>query len=170
MNDTTVTIYVENGSRVTLLGMGADMKEALEDALQKVVGAQQAGKSLSADIMPVVPAVNLVEEKRHNLAIKLPDEETDTIEALHPNEVLEVSDLVQICPTDPTNPVRVALMAEIKFTTNKAKARSETRKLLAAAVAKFETGSVESKSDSTSLNLVDTNVGSGETAQTLGLV
>jgi len=90
-----VVVGVERNGVATTLGTGPGLQEALEDAFLAVVELQKKGKT-PADVMPRRPATNLVDKKRRDLVIKLPKTDTEVIDTLHFNEVLEVTDAIQI--------------------------------------------------------------------------
>ncbi len=134
-----VQVYVERGgASYAELGRGPDLQEALENAFQTVIDAQKSGKLLSSDIIPVAMKVNLVEEKRRNLVIKLPEvEDVDVINALYDNEVLDITDLIQVRDMEAIEPYikkatirnenRKAELARLLEEAEKAKAEMEAK-------------------------------------------
>lgn len=114
-----------NGIR-NRIAFGPDMHTALRRALLAVIEAAEKGKVFQ-DVIQIKPPTNSVEEKRRALVVALADEDTDTLDALHPHEVLEVSALVRIRQFDPIKPITAV-----------AKSRANDRKAATARAQKEE--------------------------------
>ncbi len=92
-----VRVYVQKGSQIDELGRGTDLQFALEDAFKNMNELANSGKAMPSNIIPTRPNRNIVEEKRRDLVVKLHDRvESEVVMALHDNEVLDVTDLVQL--------------------------------------------------------------------------
>ncbi len=97
------------------LGSGLDFQTAIEAALQFVTETYKDGKTIEG-VIPAQAKTNIVYEKRRDLVVKLPDvQDTDIIDALHPNEVLDVTDLVQMRDFEAVGPYIAAATVRNEF-------------------------------------------------------
>ncbi len=112
-----VTVSVERNGHKDVLGSGSTVDEALTSALTVMIAANKNGASIPDTVMPARNAVNTVDEKRHRLVIKVAGYKPEDFNHLHPHEVLEITELLQMKGND-----------TIKLIMDKAVIRGEVKK------------------------------------------
>lgn len=81
------------------IAFGPDFHTVIRKAVLELMECKNPAEKFP-DVIQPRQGRNTVEDKRRNLVIKLPDVATDVVGSLHPHEVLDMTDLMQVRAAD----------------------------------------------------------------------